>query len=212
MVKAVKSEKGRAASTGEWLHISDGGEARGPYDLSQLRSMWGQGLITAAALYWREGTDEWKPVSELDLEEIEGSGRRRTKSAPKADEAKEDGPQRGMTRPTYWWVWGGVLVLAVIAQVLPEDTSNVLWLVILVVLLITTAERLWNIGHSRWWSCLALVPIVSLAVYAYAGVAPANTPRWEQLSKTARVLVATIYLLPMGLIAITVIGAMLARS
>lgn len=212
MVKAVKSEKSGGASTGDRLHISDGGETKGPYGMGQLRSMWGQGLITAAALYWREGMEEWRPVSELDLEEIRESGRRGAKYASKADKAKDDGPQRGMTRPTYWWVWGGVLVLAVIAQVLPEDTSNVLWLGILVVLLITTAERLWNIGHSRWWSCLALVPILSLAVYAYASVAPANTPRWEQLSKTARSLVATLYLLPMALIAISIAGAMIGRG
>lgn len=156
--------------------------------------------------------EEWRPVSELDLEEAGVSGRRGTKSAPKVDQAKDDGPQQGMTRPSYWWVWGGVFIAAIISQVLPEDSGNAIWIGVFVVLLITTAERLRNIGHSGWWSCLTLVPIVSLAVYAYAGVAPANTPRWEQLSKTARVLVATIYLLPMGLIAITVIGAMLARS
>jgi uncharacterized membrane protein YhaH (DUF805 family) len=212
MMDEGKTSAGTTAVNEGTLHISDGGETRGPYEMGQLRSMWGQGLITAAALYWREGMEEWRPVSELDLEEIGGSVRRGTKSAPRADKLKDDGPQRGMTRPTYWWVWGGVLVLAVLAQVVPEDTSNMLWLGVLVVLLITTAERLRNIGHSGWWSCLALVPIVSLAVYAYASVAPANTPRWEQLSKTARILIATIYLLPMALIVVTVIGAMLLRE
>ncbi len=212
VVDAPKRPNAVTHAHGGAVHISDGGETRGPYEISQLCSMWGQGLITAAALYWRDGMEEWRPVSELDLGEAGGSVRRETKSAPKADKAKDDGPQRGMTRPTYWWVWGGVVVLAVIAQVVPEDTSNMLWLGVLVVLLITTAERLRNIGHSGWWSCLALVPIVSLAVYAYASVAPANTPRWEQLSKTARSLVATIYLLPMALIAISIAGAMIGRG
>lgn len=212
MMEGARTSAGTTAVNEGIFHISDGGETRGPYEMGQLRSMWGRGLITAAALYWREGMEEWRPVSELNLEEIGGSRRRGTKSASKAEQAKDDGPRRGMTRPTYWWVWGGVLVLAVMAQVVPEDTSNMLWLGVLVVLLITTAERLRNIGHSGWWSCLALVPIVSLAVYAYASVAPANTPRWEQLSKTARVLIATIYLLPMALIAIAVIVPMLARG
>jgi uncharacterized membrane protein YhaH (DUF805 family) len=212
MIDEGKTSAGTTAVNEGIFHVSDGGEMRGPYEISQLRSMWGQGLITATALYWREGMEEWRPVSELDLGDIGESLRRGTKSALKADKAKDDGPQRGMTRPTYWWVWGGVLLLAVLAQVVPGGTSNMLWLGVLVVLLITTAERLRNIGHSRWWSCLALVPIVSLAVYAYASVAPANTPRWEQLSKTARILIATIYLLPMALIVITVIGAMLLRE
>ena len=168
--------------------------------------MWNTGQITANTLYWNESGNEWRGIAELRLGEAEA------KSAPKKDNAKDDGPQQGMKRPTYWWVWGGVLVLAVIAQVVPEDTGNMLWLGVLVVLLITTAERLRNVGHSGWWSCLALVPIVSLAVYAYASVAPANTPRWEQLSKTARVLIATIYLLPMALIALAVIVPMMARG
>jgi uncharacterized membrane protein YhaH (DUF805 family) len=212
MKDGAKKSAGANAVTDGIFHTSDGGETRGPYEMGQLRSMWGQGLITAAALYWGEGMEEWRPVSELDLEEIGGSRRRGTKSASKAEQVKDDGPQRGMTRPTYWAVWGGALFVAVMAQVVPEDTANVLWLGILVLLLITTAERLRNIGHSGWWSCLALVPIVSLAVYAYASVAPANTPRWEQLSKTASVLIATIYLLPMALIAIAVIVPMLARG
>ena len=190
----------------EAFYISNGGDAQGPYEIGQLRSMWNTGQLTANTLFWNEDGNEWRGISELRLGEAEA------KSTPKKDDAKDDGPQQGMTRPTYWWVWGGVVVLAVIAQVVPEDTSSMLWLGVLVVLLITTAERLRNIGHSGWWSCLALVPMLSLAVYAYASVAPANTPRWEQLSKTARVLISTIYLLPMALIAIAIIVPMLARG
>ena len=188
------------------FYLSNGGDALGPYEISQLRSMWGTGQITANTLYWNADSNEWRGISELRLGEADA------KSAHKKNNAKDDGPQQGMKRPTYWLVWGGVLALAVIAQVVPEDTGNMLWLGVLVILLITTAERLRNIGHSGWWSCLALVPIVSLAVYAYASVAPANTPRWEQLSKTARVLIATIYLLPMALIALGVIVPLLARG
>jgi hypothetical protein len=47
--------------------ISDGGEVRGPYAKDQLRSMWGAGQITAAALYRRDGSEDWKSIEELRL-------------------------------------------------------------------------------------------------------------------------------------------------
>ncbi len=47
--------------------ISDGGEVRGPYAKDQLRSMWGAGQITAAAMACAEGSQEWKGIQELQL-------------------------------------------------------------------------------------------------------------------------------------------------
>jgi hypothetical protein len=47
--------------------ISDGGEMRGPYAKDQLRSMWGAGQITAAAMACAEGSQEWKGIQELQL-------------------------------------------------------------------------------------------------------------------------------------------------
>jgi hypothetical protein len=51
----------------EPVYISDGGDALGPYARDQLRSMWSSGLITAATLYWKQDSEEWRSVSELDL-------------------------------------------------------------------------------------------------------------------------------------------------
>lgn len=47
--------------------ISDGGEVRGPYAKDQLRSMWGAGQITAAAMVCAEGSQEWQNVEALQL-------------------------------------------------------------------------------------------------------------------------------------------------
>jgi hypothetical protein len=47
--------------------ISDGGEVRGPYAKAQLRSMWGAGQITAAAMVCPEGSQEWQSVEVLQL-------------------------------------------------------------------------------------------------------------------------------------------------
>ena len=49
--------------------ISDGGEVRGPFAKDQLRSMWSAGQITAAALYRRDGSEDWKGIEELRLSE-----------------------------------------------------------------------------------------------------------------------------------------------
>ena len=42
-----------------------GAEQRGPYALSQLRTMWRSGSITADSLYWQEGFEEWAPISRI---------------------------------------------------------------------------------------------------------------------------------------------------
>jgi GYF domain 2 len=43
-----------------WLS-RDGGEPKGPFVESQLRSMWSKGLITAADLLRAEGAETWHP-------------------------------------------------------------------------------------------------------------------------------------------------------
>jgi len=41
------------------------GEQKGPYSLSQLKSMWESGTITSDSLYWNTESEEWKPIKEL---------------------------------------------------------------------------------------------------------------------------------------------------
>jgi hypothetical protein len=48
-------------------YISNGGEALGPYEVGQLRSMWNSGHITANTLYWNEESSDWRPISDLHL-------------------------------------------------------------------------------------------------------------------------------------------------
>jgi uncharacterized RDD family membrane protein YckC len=61
----------------ECFYISNGGEALGPYEISQLCSMWNAGQITANFLYWKEDSQEWRGIDELRL------GETQTTSAPK---------------------------------------------------------------------------------------------------------------------------------
>lgn len=44
------------------------GQAKGPYTLAQLRSMWASGHLTADALYREEGASAWEPIDGLALD------------------------------------------------------------------------------------------------------------------------------------------------
>lgn len=46
-----------------YLHIH--GEQRGPYTIPQIDHLLNSGLIAEETLYWREGLDQWQPVTNL---------------------------------------------------------------------------------------------------------------------------------------------------
>lgn len=46
-----------------YVHVQ--GEQRGPYTIPQIDHMLNSGLIERETLYWREGMEQWQPVTEL---------------------------------------------------------------------------------------------------------------------------------------------------
>src|SRR6185503_8619123 len=46
-----------------YLHIH--GEQRGPYTVPQIDHLLNSGLIAEETLYWREGLEQWQPVTTL---------------------------------------------------------------------------------------------------------------------------------------------------
>ena len=46
-----------------YLHLS--GEQRGPYTIPQIDHLLNSGLIAEETLFWREGLDQWQPVTNL---------------------------------------------------------------------------------------------------------------------------------------------------
>ena len=46
-----------------YVHVQ--GEQRGPYTIPQIDHMLNSGLIALETLYWREGMEQWQPVTEL---------------------------------------------------------------------------------------------------------------------------------------------------
>ena len=67
----------------EAFYISNGGDALGPYEIDQLRSMWNSGQITANTLYWNEGKKEWRGISELEM------GEKPKESTPESTQSAE---------------------------------------------------------------------------------------------------------------------------
>lgn len=49
----------------EHIYILSGGEKRGPYVLQQINAMWLSGQLTADALYWFDGMEDWKPLADF---------------------------------------------------------------------------------------------------------------------------------------------------
>jgi hypothetical protein len=50
------------------IYISHNGENLGEFDESQIQTMLLQGQIDQDAYYWREGMEDWKPISELSVQ------------------------------------------------------------------------------------------------------------------------------------------------
>jgi hypothetical protein len=73
------------------VYISNGGEALGPYEISQLRSMWSTGQIAANTLYWHEEKQAWCGIAELRLGEIGAQpvARPETTCQPAATQAED---------------------------------------------------------------------------------------------------------------------------
>lgn len=52
-----------------YLHIE--GKQRGPYTIRHIDHLLNCGLITEDALYWREGLEQWQPVTQLVVRRVE---------------------------------------------------------------------------------------------------------------------------------------------
>jgi hypothetical protein len=49
----------------EVFHIHHNGEQRGPYTMRQINHMYKSAFIDDDTLYWREGMEQWQPVTEI---------------------------------------------------------------------------------------------------------------------------------------------------
>jgi len=50
---------------GEVFYIYHQGEQRGPYTMKQINHMYRASFIDDETLYWREGMEQWQPVTEI---------------------------------------------------------------------------------------------------------------------------------------------------
>ena len=56
-----------------FLHI--GGEQRGPYTIGHIDHLLNSGLIAEETLFWREGLEQWQPVTTLVARRVKPSRR-----------------------------------------------------------------------------------------------------------------------------------------
>ena len=92
------------------VYISNGGEAQGPYEIGQLRSMWNTGQLTANTLYWDEERQEWRGISELNLGESTATAIQEKPQGKFLDGVSSSSKHTSPVR--YWALRGGGLGLA----------------------------------------------------------------------------------------------------
>lgn len=95
----------RSTTMNDQYWISDNGGNRGPYTLGQLRSMWQSGSITVDTLYWKQGFDEWFPLSTI-IDVLENSAATTPLQLPPS----KPSPQRPL-RPTRLLLLSGAAIL-----------------------------------------------------------------------------------------------------
>jgi hypothetical protein len=85
------------------FYISNGGDALGPFEISQLRAMWSTGQIAADFLYWNEQRQEWHSIVELDLGNVAEPAKR---AAPARETlAHKVGGTTKRETPIRYWMW-----------------------------------------------------------------------------------------------------------
>lgn len=88
------------------FYIHDQEKQQGPFELSQIKSMWDHGVLTANAQYFDETAQDWKPISGL-LASVPPSSEIGIAPtiAPKTNTKKSDGHPKEVTCPHCGVLW-----------------------------------------------------------------------------------------------------------
>lgn len=84
------------------------------------------------------------------------------------------------TRAQYWWFVLGVVIVALVLNVLAEASavfatlSLLFAIAILVPSLAATTRRLHDTGRSGWWQLVQIIPFAGLALIVYFTVQPTS--------------------------------------
>jgi hypothetical protein len=105
-----------------WYVAGSGGQQQGPFDVAELQRQIADGQLRSAGLVWKEGMENWLPLSKTPgLEKL--ATQKPTKPAAASDEGSESGfvafIRRVFSAPAFYRVSGLVFAgLAVIALVI----------------------------------------------------------------------------------------------
>ena len=170
------------------IFISTGGDAQGPYDMGQLRSMWNTGQLTANTLYWSEDGNEWRGIAELRLGEVEAKPAAR----PEASLSLAGGANASE-------VAGGTPVV-----VKPDSINATQWVMIVAVfgfLLWVFVDTMWGKPWVMWVAApfvlvgLAVLVNVMWGLFVFSGMKLTDRELW----RTSKWKAASLLLVVVGL-------------
>ncbi len=100
------------------IFIKIQGEKKGPYTLSQVETMWNNGVITADALYCTDGMKEWREITELRFSDSQKGSSKSVRTTP------ESSSRRHFRSKTTFVFVGLVLLAIVIGCVIYYQSRN----------------------------------------------------------------------------------------
>lgn len=210
------------------IFVAQNGEQKGPFSLDKVQRMLAAGEITQDNLCWAEGMNDWQPLhtvlpayyppvkvpASFDL-----PGSTPTEfnpyAPPQASLVSDDGswqPSRsygGIGRIVYavlifgWAIFQNIVLLSL----KDDDSAMVMTVIGVIVSLFIVSLRLQNIGVSRWWCLLGIVPIANLVIGLRCILCQEGYNEIRRLDRAGRLVAWIIGILFFGTIGMLLLGA-----
>jgi len=205
-------------------YVAPNGQQEGPYDQSHLETMMKAGRLQASDLCWQEGMANWQPVSE-----VLPSLSTQNFSSPPAILNPYEAPKTpwgthapeipvprvygGIGRLAF--LGGSILINFLIGMMFAFTKDEGLQLIALIPFLIVglllVAYRMKNIGVSRWYLLLFLVPVINgfftLAISIYTLLAPEGYAQTRKLDKPVKIILWIL----LGFVVLSILLSLISR-
>ncbi len=209
------------STQGTWFY-SKNGVQEGPVTFAELQAQAREGALNPRTdLAWTSGMADWKPTGEIeDLFEKRVTLPPPTPTPPAANPYQspahkesfelntENGSWPGARRRTFYlmtmvfpFVWNFLFAIGAvfIAQQFGADiagiATTVAFIVPIVLSIYYSLERLANVGMSRWWYLVLIVPIINIWVIYRIYVCPAGYAVHKKLDSAGTVLAIFFWLI-----------------
>lgn len=212
------------------IFVAQHGQQTGPFSLDKVQRMLAAGEITPDSLCWAEGMSDWQPLQDVlpvytppvrvpaafSSAALGGAPAEINPYAPpQASLLTDDGsfqPSRsygGIGRVVYFVLIFGWAVFQnlVVFSLKDEDSAVVMTFFGVIVSLFIVSLRLQNIGVSRWWCLLGIVPIANIVIGLRCILCQEGYNEIRRLDNAGRLLAWIIGVLFFGTIALLLLSA-----